>query len=97
MHSLPLVKRCSSWPRGPADRPGWPRSHYRFAFFSGASSTLCWPLVRAPGGLASLLRLAEGESCAFDLQGTEVKAVVRTRRKGPASNNWGILQTLEGV
>ena len=47
---------------------GWPQSDYRFAFFTGVSSTLCWPLVRAPGGLASLLRLVEGESCAFDLQ-----------------------------
>lgn len=41
--------------------------HYRFAFFTGFSSTFCWPLVRAPGGLTSLLRLTEGESCAFDL------------------------------
>lgn len=40
---------------------------YRFAFFTGASSTLCWPLVRAPGGLTSLLRFVEGESCVFDL------------------------------
>ena len=78
------------------DRPGWPRPRYRFAFFTRISSTLCWPLVRAPGGLASLLRLAEGESCAFDLQETEVKAVIKTRRKGPASNYLGDLQTLEG-
>lgn len=66
-------------PMAPADWLGWPRSCYRFAFFTGVSSTLCWPLVRAPGGLASLLRLAEGESCAFHLQETEVKAVIKTR------------------
>lgn len=50
------------------------QARYRFAFFPGASSTLCcWPRVRAPGGLASLLRLVEGDSCAFDLQGTRAR------------------------
>lgn len=76
MHVLSLVKKKSLWPRGlilfsqlcPRQARGSGGQDYRLAFFEGASSTLCWPLVRAPGGLASLLRLLEGESWAFDLQ-----------------------------
>lgn len=52
---------CSSGSQGQGSQ------YYRFAFFRGVSSTFCWPLVRAPGGLTSLLRLTDGESCAFDL------------------------------
>lgn len=74
--SFPWLKKKAYGPRlearGSARSPlplpaGAAQQDYRFVFFTGASSTLCWPRVRAPGGLASLLRLVEGESWAFDL------------------------------